>query len=48
MYLFLPNEEAERGLRGIQFEARYRIGTLVRDIDEIDRENIRTLQSGYD
>ena len=32
---FSPNDEAERGLRGIQFEARYRIGTLVRDIDEM-------------
>ena len=32
---FSPNDEAERGLHGIQFEARYRIGTLVRDIDEM-------------
>jgi hypothetical protein len=32
---FSPNDEAERGLHGIQFDARYRIGTLVRDIDEM-------------
>jgi len=36
MYLFSPNDEAGRGLRGIQFEARYRMGTLVRDIDDRD------------
>jgi hypothetical protein len=32
---FSANEEAERGLRGIQFEARHRIGALVRDINEM-------------
>jgi len=32
---FSPNTEAERGLRGIQFEARHRIGTVVRDVDEM-------------
>jgi hypothetical protein len=32
---FSPNEEAEHGLRGIQFDARHRIGTVVRGIDEL-------------
>jgi hypothetical protein len=32
---FLPSEEAERGLRGIQFDARHRMGALVRDIDKL-------------
>jgi CDP-Glycerol:Poly(glycerophosphate) glycerophosphotransferase len=32
---FSASEEAERGLRGIQFEARHRIGALVRDINEM-------------
>ena len=32
---FAPNAEAERGLSGIQFDARHRIGALVRDIDEM-------------
>ena len=32
---FAPNAEAERGLSGIQFEARHRIGALVRSVDEM-------------
>jgi hypothetical protein len=32
---FAPDAEAERGLSGIQFDARHRIGALVRDIDEL-------------
>jgi CDP-glycerol glycerophosphotransferase (TagB/SpsB family) len=32
---FSPNAESERGLRGIQFEARHRIGAVVRNIDEM-------------
>src|SRR5262249_26985512 len=32
---FSPNAEAERELRGIQFEARHRIGGVVRDVDEM-------------
>jgi hypothetical protein len=32
---FAPNAEAERGLRGIQFDCRHRIGALVRNIDEM-------------
>jgi CDP-glycerol glycerophosphotransferase (TagB/SpsB family) len=32
---FSPNVEAERGLRGIQFETRHRIGAVVRNIDEM-------------
>ena len=30
---FAPDAEAERGLSGIQYDARHRIGALVRDID---------------
>jgi CDP-glycerol glycerophosphotransferase (TagB/SpsB family) len=30
---FAPDAEAERGLSGLQFDARHRIGALVRDID---------------
>jgi len=32
---FFPNVEAERGLRGIQYEARHRIGGVVRDIPQL-------------
>jgi hypothetical protein len=32
---FAPNAEAERGLRGIQFDERHRIGSVVRDIDSL-------------
>jgi CDP-glycerol glycerophosphotransferase (TagB/SpsB family) len=32
---FSPSEEAERGLRGIQFDARHCIGASVRDIDKM-------------
>ena len=32
---FAPNADAERGLSGIQFDSRHRIGALVRDIDEM-------------
>jgi CDP-glycerol glycerophosphotransferase (TagB/SpsB family) len=32
---FSPSAEAERGLRGIQFEARHRIGAVVRNVDEM-------------
>jgi len=32
---FAPNTEAERGLSGIQFECRHRIGAVVRSIDEM-------------
>jgi CDP-Glycerol:Poly(glycerophosphate) glycerophosphotransferase len=32
---FVPNAETERGLSGIQYDARHRIGALVRDLDEM-------------
>jgi CDP-glycerol glycerophosphotransferase (TagB/SpsB family) len=32
---FSPSEQAERGLDGIQFDARHRIGASVRDIDKM-------------
>ena len=32
---FAPNEEAERGLSGMQFNARHRIGSVVRGVDEM-------------
>jgi hypothetical protein len=32
---FSPSAEQERGMRGIQYESRHRIGALVRDIDEL-------------
>lgn len=35
---FVSDAEAERGLSGLQFEARHRIGCVVRTIDELERE----------
>jgi hypothetical protein len=32
---FAPNAEAERGLSGIQFEGRHRIGAVVRSVDQM-------------
>jgi hypothetical protein len=32
---FAPNAEAENGLRGIQFDARHRIGAVVRNTNEL-------------
>jgi len=32
---FAPDADAERGLNGIQYDARHRIGALVRNIDEM-------------
>jgi hypothetical protein len=32
---FAPDAQTERGLSGIQYDARHRIGALVRDIDEM-------------
>lgn len=34
---FAPNIEAERGLSGVQFECRHRIGALARDLEQLSR-----------
>jgi hypothetical protein len=40
---FVANQQAERGFSGIQFEERHRVGTVVRDTDQL-AESLRELR----